>query len=194
MIAARYEYREHFVPDDLWEAEQQLYRSIELQAALKRRSGLSRWRYRGEHRPRPGASFVDELRREWDGSELTRRCEHLRSLRRPFNPGPVYLGTERCTVRVWLPGESEQATLKLLAAESPLTIPAIVPALAGPNPGAFDREHLSAAALDLEPAEWPSTAEVEAARERALEQKQALERKLAELGAAGEVLKDERYW
>ena len=164
MIAARYEYREHFVPDDLWEAEQQLYRSIELQAALKRRSGLALRRYRGEHRPRPGASFVDELRSEWDGSELARRREHLRSLRRPFNPGPVYLGTERCTVRVWLPklaAVDGRPQLELEPPESLLTIPAIVPALAGLNPGAFDREQL--------------------------------ERKLAALDAAGEVLKDERY-
>lgn len=58
---------------------------------LRRRTGWALRRYRGEHRS--GAWSVASLAAAvaW-GAELTQQ-QHLRSLRRPFDPRPIYLGT-----------------------------------------------------------------------------------------------------
>jgi hypothetical protein len=190
-------------PDDLWAAEQKLYRAVELQASLKRRRGLAlRW-YRGEHRPKPSSWTVDELRAAWEAGELQRRIAHRRSLRRQFNPGPHYLGEKLSTIRLWLPGDLDSAdtvtgTLELIGAEPVLTLPVLgcdpgpaVPELEWTEDGRLLADGQEIALSPVEQKCLAGSVELERESE---ERKQALERKLAELDAAGEILREGGFW
>lgn len=72
---------------------------------LHRRKGWRLRRYRGEHRPwtprnrRRGLFTVDRLRAEVQATAAGRLEMHLRSLRRPVDPNPVYLGSCLTSVR-----------------------------------------------------------------------------------------------
>lgn len=57
------------------------------------------WRYRGQHRT--GALSVAVIVRSVAVTAEDTRRAHLRSLRRPFNPGPVFIGTRETKIRLY---------------------------------------------------------------------------------------------
>lgn len=83
--------------------------------SLHRRSGWSLWRYRGEHRR--GAWTVDGLAAAVMLQRDDDRRDHLRSLRRPFDPGPIWIGEHFVNVKFAVPGPPDDivtATLTIL--------------------------------------------------------------------------------
>lgn len=93
--------------------------------ALHRRDGWALRRYRGEHRTRPGAYTVDDLARIEIVTASIDRQRHLRSLRRPFNPGPIFLGGQLTNVKFY--GVQAEPTLGTitLSIEPSVSVPTI---------------------------------------------------------------------
>lgn len=81
------------------------------------RNGRSLRRYRGDHRD--GHHTVDELAAEIAADDRSRRIAHRRSLRRPFDPSPVHIGTYPTRIRFYGVTDPEQdvegATIVLAA-------------------------------------------------------------------------------
>lgn len=103
--------------------------------AADRRSGRSRWRYRGSHRPRPGRYTVADLERYVAAAADDVRRYHLRSLRRPVDMSAVFIGEREVRVHWYgVPGDpGEPATITFTPDDGGrLTIPAL---MGEPSPG-----------------------------------------------------------
>lgn len=125
--------------------------------AADRRNGRSIRRYRGDHRR--GTWTVDALTEAVVDAKSADRAAHRRSLRRPFDPSPVYLGSRWTGLRFYTaPGDpTDPATMTgTLTIEPDDEVALSVPVLRGPpGPG----EPPAADDADTGPLMWqPATA------------------------------------
>lgn len=102
---------------------------------IRRRRGWALRRYRGEHRR--GSWSVAALTDAVEGQRDADLAFHRRSLRRPFNPGPVYIGSVLHNVKFFgVPAYQTpdgKATLTLFPPDDEGTTVSTLSALLGPG-------------------------------------------------------------
>lgn len=95
---------------------------------LRRRRGWALRRYRGEHRDK--ALTVGEIRDSIAARAHFARMAHLRSLRRPADPGPIYIGTMFERLHFYVPPgeipEGATATIEFMPDEALQMVPCLI--------------------------------------------------------------------